>query len=197
MNVGEETTQLLKDNSNKKYLNLQTYNDLFQNSLGSLNLLIIPGPKQLKPELKKFCKNIFLSIEIYKIINDYLDIYSSNSLRCCSKNLKSAIDLSKNYDPNNDQQLFRIDPINFLNKLRGIVISDVNLSQQMIHEEKRDIESTYQTTTQYLTENNEKNLFEKIISSNWLLYCILIFLIVYLFHIAFKMFLLIFIILII
>jgi hypothetical protein len=127
--VGDETVQLLRDTPRRNQ-NYQTYEDLFHQPLGSLKLLAIPGPRQSSPESKRFRGNVYFPIRIFKRINEYLDLPSSNSFRCASRSLKSAIDIAKTYDPSQDKPVFRIDPTNFMNQLRGIV-STSSMPQQI------------------------------------------------------------------
>lgn len=139
--AGDETIQLLRDGPSKNYQNYQSYQDLYHHPLGSLKLLTVPGPKQSTPEPRRFRGNIYLPIPIFREINDYLDTKSLNSLRCTSKSLKSAIDAAESFDPSRSKPLFRIDPNNFLNQLRGIV-TNTELSQHIqTLPEEFDIES--------------------------------------------------------
>lgn len=145
--IYNETTQLLRSDLSLRYNNYQSYSDLCLKSLGSLNLLTITEKKNQIITKYEFKKNIYLYIHIFKEIDDYLDSYSKYSFKCTSKSIKTALELSKNYIPpsnqsnnlnnphennenNENQNLYRIEPLNFMNKLRGIV-SDSILSQQI------------------------------------------------------------------
>jgi hypothetical protein len=173
--VGDETIQLLRDTPRRNQ-NYQTYEDLFHNPLGSLKLLAIPVPKQSSPESKRFRGNIYLPIRVFKEINEYLDLPSSNSLRCASRSLKSAIDIAKTYDPSRDKPLFRIETTNFMNRLRGMV-SNSSLTQ-------------YAPVTSEDFENERNN---ELVHSDphlclwWLAFAILVFVFIVFLYIFVKM----------
>jgi hypothetical protein len=126
--VGDETIELLRDAPNRTPQNYQTYQDLCHSALGSLQLLTITSPIQSSPGPKRFRGNIYFPIRIFKEIGEYLDNPSANSFRCASKSIKSALDIARTYDSSRNQASFRIDPIQVLNRLRGVAL-DTTASQ--------------------------------------------------------------------
>lgn len=157
--VGEETTELLRSNLiNRNNNNYQSFNDLCNKSLGSLQLLVVQGPKQSILPSQKFKGNIFLPIKVYKEIQEYLDNYSIYCLRCTSKSIKIGLDLC-NKSLGQQQQTFRIEPLTFMNKLRGIIVSDSSILNQQISSIPEDHEQQQERKqiNNHTIETNQTN----------------------------------------
>jgi hypothetical protein len=145
--VGDETVELLRDAPSRTLHNYQTYQDLSHRALGSLQLLTVSSPILSSPQPRRFRGNIYFPIEIFKLLNEYLDRPSRNSFRCASKSIKSGLDISRTYDPARNQPSFRIDPTQVLNRLRGIP-SDITAPRYNSLGEENDPERISEATTQ-------------------------------------------------
>mmetsp|Transcript_12672 Transcript_12672/g.19100 ORF Transcript_12672/g.19100 Transcript_12672/m.19100 type:complete len:245 (+) Transcript_12672:66-800(+) len=124
--VGEETTQLLRSNISTRN-NYQTYSDLCNRALRSLELLTVQGPRaNTVPSVNetptaRFRGSVYLPLQFFVDLGDYLDGRSFRSLQCVSKSIFSALTLAQYNDIESGMPMYRIDPSNISNRLRGAV----------------------------------------------------------------------------